>query len=183
MQTYLELFSVFFKIGSFTIGGGYAMIPLIQDEVVHRKKWMEVEEFVDMLSIAQSSPGPIAVNTSVFVGYRMAGLKGAVFSTLGCILPSFLIILVIGLLFKNLKENLVLKYTMKTLRPLVAALILSSVISIAKNMKMGLTHLWIPLAIVGSSMYFHLSPILFIITGGVGGILYFSMKERTDHAD
>lgn len=182
MHICFELFSVFFNIGSFTIGGGYAMIPLIQDEVVYRKKWMEVEEFVDMLSIAQSSPGPIAVNTSVFVGYKIAGLRGAISSTLGCILPSFFIILTIGMAFRGMQDNLILKRTMKTLRPLVAALILSSVISIAKNMKMGLRHLWIPLAVVISSMYFHLSPILFILLGGVGGVLYFSGKERIDRA-
>lgn len=182
MHTCFELFSVFFKIGSFTIGGGYAMIPLIQEEVVHRRKWMEVEEFVDMLSIAQSSPGPIAVNTSVFVGYKMAGLRGAISSTLGCILPSFFIILMIGMVFRNMQDNLILKHTMKTLRPLVVALILSSVISIAQNMKMGPLHLWIPLTIVISSMYFHLSPILFILMGGMGGVLYFLGKERIDRA-
>ena len=91
------MFISFFKIGAFTLGGGYAMIALIQKEVVDNKKWVDKEEFVDMLALAQSSPGPLAVNTSVFVGYKTAGIKGSIATTLGTVMPSFIIILLVAI--------------------------------------------------------------------------------------
>ena len=90
------MFLTFFKIGAFTFGGGFAMIPIIQKEVVENKKWIKDEEFIDTISIAQSSPGPIAVNSSIFVGYKISGFPGALICTFGTVLPSFLIILVIA---------------------------------------------------------------------------------------
>ena len=89
------MFSTFVRIGSFTLGGGYAMIPLIQKEVVENKKWMDDAEFIDMLAMAQSAPGVMAVNTAIFVGYKIRGFKGSLITTLGSALPSFLIILMI----------------------------------------------------------------------------------------
>ena len=88
-----KLFITFFKIGLFTFGGGYAMIPLIEREVIEKKRWIEKKDFLDMLVLAQSAPGPIAVNTAVFVGYKTAGVMGAIMATLGTVLPSFIIIL------------------------------------------------------------------------------------------
>ncbi len=93
MGKLLKLFWAFFKIGAFTIGGGYAMLPLIQREVVDENNWLTTEEFIDILAIAEVTPGPVAVNTSTYVGYKVAGIKGAMFCTLGTILPSFTIIL------------------------------------------------------------------------------------------
>ena len=99
MKTYWELFLVFFRIGAFTFGGGYAMLPLIQNAVVDKKKWLSDKEFIDMLAIAQSMPGPIALNTAIFVGNKREGVKGSVFSSLGIILPSFITILLVVIVF------------------------------------------------------------------------------------
>ena len=95
MKQYWELFLVFFKIGAFTFGGGYAMIPLIRNEVVKKKKWLDDKEFIDMMALAQSAPGPISLNTAIFVGNKRSGVKGSLFTSAGIILPSFIIILVI----------------------------------------------------------------------------------------
>ena len=105
MSFYFEAFKIFFKIGAFTIGGGYAMVPLIEDEVVNKKKWIEQDDFLDLLAIAQSAPGILAVNIAIFVGYRLRGVKGSLVTSLGSILPSFLMILAIALFFATYKDN------------------------------------------------------------------------------
>lgn len=105
MASYWQIFISFFKIGSFTLGGGYAMIPLIQQEVVDKKGWLKESEFVEMMAIAQSAPGPIALNTAIFVGYKARGIKGVIFSSLGTILPSFIVILLIAIIFTDFKNN------------------------------------------------------------------------------
>jgi chromate transporter len=102
---YTEAFSIFFKIGAFTIGGGYAMVPLIEDEIVTKRRWIAKEDFIDLLAIAQSAPGILAVNISIFIGYRLRGIRGSIVTALGTILPSFLIILAIALFFHNFKDN------------------------------------------------------------------------------
>ena len=93
MNIYLEAFSIFFKIGAFTIGGGYAMVPLIENEIVTKRNWIAKDDFIDLLAISQSSPGILAVNISIFIGYRLRGIRGSIVTALGTILPSFLIIL------------------------------------------------------------------------------------------
>ena len=103
MKQLWEIFWSFFKIGLFTFGGGYAMIPLIQREVIDHRKWIPASEFLDLLTLAQSVPGPIAINTAVFVGYKRSGLRGACASLLGAVLPSFLIILAIALFFAGIR--------------------------------------------------------------------------------
>ena len=100
--TLFELFRSFFKIGLFTFGGGYAMVPLIEAEIIERRRWLPQGEFLDLLTLAQSSPGPIAVNTSVFIGYKVRGLRGAVAASLGAVLPSFLIILIVAIFFAGI---------------------------------------------------------------------------------
>ena len=119
---YLTLFLTFMKIGMFTIGGGYAMLPLIQREVVDRG-WMTKEEFIDIFSVAQSLPGIFAVNISIFVGYRLRKKMGGFICALGTILPSFLIILLIALFFTQVKDNVWVEKAFKGLRPAVVALI------------------------------------------------------------
>ena len=103
MQRLRTIFASFFKIGLFTFGGGYAMLPLIEQELIAKRGWIEHKEFLDLLTLAQSVPGPIAINTSVFVGYKMRGLKGAVAALLGSVLPSFVIILAIALMFADIR--------------------------------------------------------------------------------
>ena len=123
MQRLRTIFASFFKIGLFTFGGGYAMLPLIEQELIAKRGWIEHKEFLDLLTLAQSVPGPIAINTSVFVGYKMRGLKGAVAALLGSVLPSFVIILAIALMFADIRHNPVVDAAFKGMRPAVVALI------------------------------------------------------------
>lgn len=138
MKTLLELFWSFLKIGAFTFGGGYAMIPLIQREVIDRKRWLQKEEFLDLLTIAQSAPGPISLNTSVFVGYKLRGYTGAMASILGVVLPSFTIILLVALFFAGIRDNAVVDAAFKGMRPAVVALIVGPVVSLTRGLHPGL---------------------------------------------
>lgn len=135
----LELFSVFCRIGAFTLGGGYAMIPLIQREVVDNKKWLEEEEFMNMIALAQAAPGVIAVNSAIFIGYRISGWKGLIASVLGAILPSFVIILLIAMVFRTLYQYPLVEAIMKGVRPavvgLLAAAVIRMIISFVKTLK------------------------------------------------
>lgn len=127
-----QLFMTFLKIGSFTIGGGYAMIPLISDEL-QKKGWMTAEELPDIIALAQGAPGIIAVNMSVFVGYRLRGLAGAIVATLGSILTSFVVILLIAMVFSSFRDNETVIRIFKGIRPVVAALILVPMINMARK--------------------------------------------------
>ena len=131
----LKLFTTFFKIGLFTFGGGFAMIPLIQREVIEKHKWIDEKDFLDMLVLAQSTPGPIAVNTSVFVGYKLAGVAGAVMATLGTVLPSFIVILLLALFFAEVRENRYVDAAFRAMRPAVVALIVAPLIGLVKGMR------------------------------------------------
>ena len=134
MQHLHTIFLSFFKIGLFTFGGGYAMLPLIERELIDKRRWIEQKEFLDLLTLAQSVPGPIAVNTSVFVGYKVRGLGGAIAALLGAVLPSFVIILAIALFFADVRQNPVVDAAFKGMRPAVVALIIGPVISLARGM-------------------------------------------------
>ena len=120
---YIEAFTIFFKIGAFTIGGGYAMVPLIENEIVTKRGWIAKEDFIDLLAISQSAPGILAVNISIFIGYRLRGIRGSIITALGTVLPSFLIILAIALFFHNFKDNIYVERIFKGIRPAVVALI------------------------------------------------------------
>ena len=122
------LFAAYFKIGLFTIGGGYAMIPLIQQEIVDTHAWISMQQFTNFIAIAESTPGPFAVNTATFVGMKIAGIPGAVAAVLGCILPSFIIILIIAKWMQSFSENKFVKSALYGMMPVVIALILNAVI-------------------------------------------------------
>lgn len=131
MKKPLSLFFTFCKIGAFTLGGGYAMIPLIQQEVVDSQHWLEEEEFLNMIALAQAAPGVIAVNSAIFIGYRLAGWKGLIMSVLGAVLPSFVIILLIAMAFRNIREIPEVEAVMKGVRPAVVGLLAAAVIRMA----------------------------------------------------
>ena len=126
---FLELFLTFFKIGIFTFGGGYAMIPLIQEEVVGRG-WLPLEELVNFIAVSESTPGPFAINIATYVGSSQAGVLGAVCSTLGVVTPSFIVILVIALLYEKLNAQRIMSYPLTGLRPAVIGLIGAAALSI-----------------------------------------------------
>ena len=130
MSILWTLFAVYFKIGLFTIGVGYAMIPLIQQEIVNTYHWITMAQFTDFIAVAESTPGPFAVNTSTFVGMKVAGLPGALATILGVTLPSFIIILVIAKWMKNFADNKYVKAALYGMMPVVVALILSAVFTL-----------------------------------------------------
>ena len=169
---YLKCFTTFFHIGLFTIGGGYAMIPLIEADVVDKHRWVSKEEFLDLMAIAQSCPGIFAVNISIFIGYKLKGILGSIVCTLGTVLPSFLIILGVALFFQNFRENKTVDSIFKGIRPAVVALIAAPTFKMAKTAKVTLTNCWIP--VVGALLIwlFGVSPIFIIVLAGVGGYIY-----------
>jgi len=126
-----SLFSTFFRIGAFTIGGGYAMIPLIQREIVDNKQWLDEEEFLNMIALAQAAPGVIAVNSAIFIGYRIHGWRGLIASILGAVLPSFAIILLIAMVFRDICQYPAVEAVMKGMRPAVVGLLAAAVIRLS----------------------------------------------------
>lgn len=187
MNIYLKLFFTFFKIGAFTFGGGWAMISIIEKEIVDKHRWLEREDFLDLLAIAQAVPGILAVNISVVVGDRLRGCKGSVAAATGTILPSFLIILAIAIFLtpELIKNNAVISSIFKGIRPAVVALIIAPVLTSAKAAGIGLKNVWIPAGVallIYSGIPYVSNPIVYILAGGVAGYIVFSrraMKEKT----
>jgi chromate transporter len=124
MRKILEMFISFLKIGAFTFGGGYAMIPLIEEEVVKNKKWIEKEEFIDILVVSQSLPGALAVNCSIFLGYKIGGVIGGIMALLAVVLPSFLIIIIIAAFFMQFRDNYYVNAAFKGITAAVPMLVL-----------------------------------------------------------
>ena len=133
----LRLFLIFLKIGAFTFGGGYAMIPLIQREVVENEQWITDDDILEIVAIAESTPGPIAINSATFVGYRVAGFWGAFFATTGVVLPSFIIILLISAILNQFKENKIVQYAFNGIRVGVLALIVKALWSMYQKAPKG----------------------------------------------
>lgn len=171
MKRLLEIFGVFFKIGLFTIGGGYAMLPIIQREVVETKGWMTDEEFLDAISLTNSLPGPLATNSATFVGYRVAKAPGSLAAVLGAATPSVLIILLIAMVFGNMMEYPVVQYIFDGVRPAVVALILYAVIKLARSAKVGEYFNWVA-ALFGfvAIAVFGLHPIIVVVCGALYGL-------------
>lgn len=132
MASLWQIFGVFSKIGAFTIGGGYAMIPLIQNELT-RRKWLDEQELPDIIALAQSAPGILAVNVSIFAGYKLRGIKGSIVATVGTVLPSFVIILAIAMLFTGYQDNPIVIRIFNGIRPVVVSLIAVPMINMAKK--------------------------------------------------
>ena len=172
----LQLFTTFFKIGLFTFGGGYAMIPLIKREVIEKRGWIGDKEFVDMLVLAQSTPGPIAVNTAVFVGYKTCGVAGAVATTLGTVLPSFIVILLLALFFAEVRDNRYVDAAFRAMRPAVVALIVTPLLGLIKGMKWYLVA--VSAAVAMAVWYFGFSPMYLIGAGLVVGIVIAVVNGR-----
>lgn len=177
MKGLLEVFISFFKIGAFTFGGGYAMIPLIEEEVVNRKEWVTKEEFLDALVVSQSLPGAISVNCSLFVGNELYGIKGGVVALLGVALPSFFIILGVASVFMSIRDNSIVNSAFNGITAGVPILVLAGVISISKGVDKNLKNVIIfgislVLLLVG------LNPIFVILIFAIYGGISFKNKEE-----
>jgi chromate transporter len=179
IKGYWELFLVFFKIGAFTFGGGYAMIPIIRNEVVNKKRWLEGEEFMDMLAVAQSMPGPIALNTALFVGNKRLGFKGSLFSGAGVILPSFIVILLIAIVFTQFKDNPFVERIFKGIRPAVAALIVAPLLSLGKSAGVRWKNLWIPVVVTLAVWQLNISPVYIILASILLGIFHLIYQRKS----
>ncbi|MEG1587402.1 MAG: chromate transporter [Bacteroidales bacterium] len=173
MRIYWELFSVFFKIGSFTFGGGWAMISIIEKEVVDKKKWIEKEEFIDALAVSQSLPGILAVNISIYTGNKLRAMKGAIAATLGTVLPSFLMILAIAVFFSKIYDLPGVVAVFNGIRPAVVALILIPVFSTAKAAKISWRNAWIPVSGALLIWLAGVSPVYIIM-----GVAVYSLGRR-----
>jgi chromate transporter len=168
----LELFKTFFKIGAFTLGGGYAMIPIIESEVVDKHKWLDREEFLDTLAVAQSCPGVFAINMSTFVGYKLRSTSGALAASLGTALPSFIILLLIAMCFQNFINVGWIAAMFRGIRPAVVALIAVPTFRLGQRAKLNKFTIWIPVVCALLIWALGVSPIYIIIAAGLAGYLY-----------
>lgn len=172
-----KLFFSFLKIGAFTIGGGYAMIPLIQDEIVSRQKWITEKDFMDLVVVGQTAPGIIAINMAILVGNRVAGKRGAFFSALASAIPSYFIILVIAMFVQELQGNPYFEAAFKAIRPAVVALVAVPVFNMGKSAGLNVKTFWIPVLAAVLICFFGVSPVLVIIAGGLGGAAVTFLRE------
>ena len=178
MKKALGLFVSIFKIGAFTFGGGYAMIPLIEKEVVDNKGWISKEEFMDILVVSQSLPGALAINTSIFLGYKISGVLGAIIALLAVILPSFIIILIIAAFFMQFRDNYYVNAAFKGITAAVPMLVLVGAISLSKGLDKNIrTVVTIIVGIIALAV-FNIHPVLVIIISGVYGAIFLRKQVK-----
>lgn len=178
MVKYCELFYSFFKIGTFTIGGGYAMIPLMEQEIVDRRGWLSREEFLNQLALSQSMPGVLAVNMATGLGYRLRGLRGAFSAIAGNIVMPVLFIITLAMLFRHFRDNSFVERFFMGVRPAVVALIAAPVFRLAQSAKVTWATCWIPILAALLIWLFDVSPILVILAAVVLGFVYGRMKKQ-----
>lgn len=175
---YWSAFRTFFKIGMFTLGGGYAMIPIIEEEVVNKHRWVSKEDMLDLIAIAQSCPGVFAINIATFIGYKLRLTRGALVTALATALPSFLIILAIAVFFHQFEDNRVMAAMFQGIRPAVVALIAVPTFNLAKRAHLNRYTLWIPIVSALAIWLLGVSPIWVIILAGTGGYLYGLIQNK-----
>ncbi len=172
MKTLLTLFATFFKIGAFTFGGGYAMIPFIQREVAEKRKWITDDDIFEIIAIAESTPGPIAINSATFVGYRIAGFWGSFFSTLGVVLPSFIIIIAISFVLAEFESLKAVQYAFNGIRAGVLALVVKAWWTMYKKCpKNVFSYVLAGLALIASAVL-KVNVLVVVISCAVVGLIY-----------
>lgn len=154
------------------------MVPIIEEELVRKRQWIESEEFVDMLALSQSAPGILAVNISIATGYRIRGIGGAITASLGTVLPSFIIILLIAMFFQRFQDNEVVERIFKGIRPAVVALIAAPVFKLGKSARINRHNLWIPIVAALLIWLLDFSPIWVVLIAGIGGYAYGAIKRK-----
>jgi chromate transporter len=171
LNSLITLFYIFLKIGAFTWGGGYVMLPLIRNEIVRNRKWVTSEDFINGISVSQSIPGSIAINTATFVGYKVAGLPGAISAALGAILPSFTAILLVAIFFLRFRELSAVQNFMRGATPAIVALLVAAVIDVGKSALKGFTAIIIAAGLLFLLLYFHLHPAFALLISAAVGLL------------
>lgn len=172
MVSLKELFVIFFKIGAFTLGGGYAMLTMVEDAIVTKRKYIEKEEFWDLIAVLQSLPGVFALNTALYVGYKLRGRWGAFWASLGAVLPSFLAIIVIAMCFTEIKDNEFVESLFKGIRPCVVALIAVPAVNLIKKNCKNWWMILIAILSAGLIWWFKVNPIWIIVVVSVAAVAY-----------
>lgn len=172
LKTVLTLFGVFFKIGAFTFGGGYAMIPIIEKEVSEKRAWISEEDILDIFAISESTPGPIAINTATFIGYKIGGVLGSAFATFGVVLPSFIIISIISLILTEFSHLKPVQYAFNGIRAGVLALLIKALVSMYKKNKKSLFAYIIMAGAFVLAAFTNINVIFVLIGCGVAGLAY-----------
>lgn len=169
----LELFLAFFKIGLFSYGGGYAMLPFIQDQAIEVHGWLTTHEFLDILGIAQVTPGPISINTATFVGYRTAGVTGAIIATTAVVLPSSIIVLAISFFFHKFHKSKTVQNVFKGLRPIVLGLVASAAVDIGSEVFIDYKSVMLSIAVFLILLYKDVNTIVILALAGLLGVLFY----------
>lgn len=175
--TYRQLLITFFKIGAFTFGGGYAMISLIENELVAKNRWLDTDTFTKYLSIAQMSPGILAVNISILMGNLFYGKKGAILCVVATCMPAFVLILLIAMFFVEFRQLEIVDKVFRGIRPVVVALIIMPVFSLCQKAKINFTTALIPIAVVVAVVGFDISPVYIIIVSIASALAWTAWKE------
>ncbi|MFB6802937.1 chromate transporter [Peribacillus butanolivorans] len=178
-KTLFQLFWTFFKIAPVTFGGGFAMIPLIEKEVVEKRKWLKSEEVTDVFALSQSVPGAVAINSATFIGHRIAGMKGAMAAMIGVSFPTFIIVLLLGILYFFIQDNPKIESAFKSIRASIVAIIVYAAIKIGKTAIVDKSTFGI--FIVGIPVLFFIHPVLAILSGAIAGIVTISVKRKLGH--
>ena len=174
-QAFRQLRSLFFsflRVGAFTVGGGYAMIPLLQRELVGRHNWLSDEEFLDCVALSQAMPGVFAVNIAAIVGKRLCGTRGALTAIVGNIIVPILLILLLAVFFRTFRENVIIQRIFLGLRPAVVALVAAPVFTLAKSAKVTWHNLWIPLACTLLIWLLGVNPVIVVLAAAAGGYIF-----------
>lgn len=173
MAVLLDLFTVFFKIGLFSFGGGYAMLPLMENEIIDIRGWLTSEEFIDIVAISEMTPGPLGINAATFLGYRVGDTLGSLIATIAVVLPSFIIMLTILIFINRFRDSKYLDWIFKGIRPVIFGLIISAAVSVSFSSFIDFKSVLIAIGIFYIVVFKKVNPITaIIIAGGLGIILY-----------
>lgn len=175
MDILLKLLFTFFKIGLFSFGGGYAMIPFMQREIIEKHQWLSSSEFVDIIGISQMTPGPVSVNSATFVGYKVGGVVGSILATLGITVISFILVSIASKAIDKFKESKYLKAALLGMRPVLIALIINAFISLAKDAYVDVKSIIVTLIVGGCLFSKKIHPIVIIVLAGLLGIIFWGI--------
>ncbi|MGL5617108.1 MAG: chromate transporter [Sarcina sp.] len=178
MKKIFNLFFSFFRVALITHGGGYAMVGVIQEDIVNKQKLMSEDDFIETISVCQSFPGPLAVTSSFFVGYRLGSLPGAIAALIGALLPPFIFIFLLSTCFMSFKDNIYVKYILKGIDATVPMLILLAVVNFGKKMPKTLHNIIIAIVALIGLEFFHINPALIVIISAIYGIIVFRFIKK-----
>jgi len=172
-----DLFITFMKIGGFTLGGGAAMIPLMEQQVVHKHQWLSHSDFMDITAVAQATPGVFAVNMASHIGYKVGGIRSGIIASLGVVFPSLVIILLIAIIFSRFRNNQWVEAAFMGIRPAVVALLIVPVFTMTKTAKVTWNNAWIPILSTILIVY-GVTPALIVLVAGIAGFIYGAIKKE-----